>query len=161
MPPLVEVRAYSLLIVPVRFVLALAGFAGARLLGVSPGGALTLWGLGAGLFVLAMLTSRRRRLFWLRAHEATPIDSEAPVAGRAQTVARAASPSTIAVSALTAIALPLNPSLAALLAGVLAGMAVVGLVFGVELVLWEREAGVRLLATTGLRSELYVRPGAS
>ena len=39
-------------------------------------------------------------------------------------------------------------------------MALVGLIFGVELVLWERRAGMQLLSTTGLRSELYVRPAA-
>jgi leucine-zipper of insertion element IS481 len=73
------------------------------------------------------------------------------------TLARSAFPSTLAVSALTAIALPINASLAALLAGILVGMALVGLVFEVELVLWEQSRGVRLLAAFGQGRGLFVR----
>ena len=160
MAPLVDLRLYSFPIVLVRLALGLAGLAVARALGVSAAPSLRLFGLGAFLFALAMLTSRRRRLFWLRAEDALPIDAAAPVASWPWTTARAMFPSTLAVTALTALALPLNPSLAALLSGVLAGMAVVGSVFAVELVLWERSRHVRLLATTGRKTELYVRPAA-
>jgi hypothetical protein len=50
------------------------------------------------------------------------------------------------------------PEHAALLGGVLAGMGIVGGVFAVELLLWERARAVRLMSTPGLRTELYVRP---
>jgi len=50
-----------------------------------------------------------------------------------------------------------EPALAALLAGILAGMGIVALVFAFELLLWERARGVRLLSTPGLKTELYVR----
>ena len=81
-----------------------------------------------------------------------------PVESRARTLARSAYPSTLAVSVLTAIALPINASLAALLAGILGGMAVVGGIFGYELVQWELRRRVRLFALPGHGRELYVRP---
>ena len=105
-----------------------------------------------------MLTSRRRRLFWVRAGEATPIDADAPTARWAWTIARSTFPSTLAMTALAAIALPANAALSALLGGIIAGMGIVGLVFAVELLLWEQARNVRLLSTPGLKTELYVRP---
>ena len=157
MARLVDVRAYFLLILPVRLALGLAGLAAARALGVSPAASAWLFGLGVGLFALAMLTSRRRGTFFERAGNAETIDGKVVVEGRARTLARSAFPSTLAVSALTAIALPINASLAAVLAGILLGMALVGLVFGVELVLWEQSRRVRLLAAPGQGRGLFVR----
>jgi len=155
--PLVDLRRFSLPIVPIRLGLGFVFLGAARALGVTAGGSARLFGLGAFLFALAMLTSRRRRLFWVRAAEATPIDADAPVADWVWTIARSLFPSTLAMAALTAIALAANPALAALLAGILAGMGIVGLVFAVELLLWERNRNVRLLSTPGLKTELYVR----
>jgi hypothetical protein len=91
----------------------------------------------------------------VRAAEATPIDPAAPIADWAWTIGRSTFPSTLATAALAAVALPLNPALTALLGGVLAGMGVVSGVFAVELLLWERARNVRLLSTTGLKTELY------
>jgi len=153
-PPLVELRAYFLLIQPVRLVLGLVGLAAARALGVSPTASIWLFGLGAVLFALGMLTTRRRRAFFERALGAEEIDGSRAVESRARTLVRSAYPSTMAVSALTAIALPINASLAALLAGLLAGMAVVGAFFGYELVQWEQSRGVRLFALPGQGREL-------
>ena len=66
-------------------------------------------------------------------------------------------PSTIGVSVLTAIALPIDAGLAAVMAGLLGGMALGGLMFGVELAAWERSQGVRLFAAPGLQSQIFVR----
>jgi hypothetical protein len=156
--PLVDLRRHSLPIVPLRLVLGFVFLALARLAGIDPGPSARLFGLGAFLFALAMLTSRRRRLFWVRAAEATPLDAAAPTADWAWTIARSTFPSTLATAALAVLALPLNPALTALLGGVLAGMAVVGGVFAIELLQWERRRGVRLMSTPGLKTELYVRP---
>lgn len=104
-----------------------------------------------------MLTTRRRRTFFERAGSAEQVDASRAVESRTRTLARSAYPSTIAVSALTVIALPINASLAGLLAGVLAGMAIVGSVFGLELVQWEQSHGVRLFALPGQGRELFVR----
>ena len=46
------------------------------------------------------------------------------------------------MTALAAIALPTNAALAALLGGIIAGMGIVGSVFAVELLLWERARNV-------------------
>jgi hypothetical protein len=156
--PLVELRAYFLLILPVRLVLGLLGLAAARALGVPPTASIWLFGLGAALFALGMLTTRRRRAFFERAGNAQEIDASHVVEGRARTLARSAYPSTLAVSGLTAIALPINADLAALLAGILAGMAIVGSVFGLELVQWEQSRGVRLFTLADRGGELFVRP---
>jgi hypothetical protein len=158
--PLVELRAYFLLIQPVRLVLGLLGLAAARALGVAPQASIWLFGLGAVLFGLGMLTTRRRGAFFERAGDAAMIDGPRVVESRMRTLGRSAYPSTLAVSALTAIALPINASLAALLAGILAGMAVVGGFFAYELVQWEQSRGVRLFAVPGQGRELYVRSAA-
>ena len=156
--PLVELRAYFVPIQPVRLVLGLLGLAAARAVGVTPTASIWLFGLGAVFFALLMIKARRRGAFFERAGNAQEVDGERKVESRLRTFARSAYPSTIAVSALTAIALPINASLAALLAGILAGMAVVGSIFGYELVQWEQSHGVRLLAPPGLSRELFVRP---
>lgn len=159
--PLVDLRAYSLLIIPVRLVLALAGLVGARLLGVEPGPSLALFGLGAGLFVITMLAkSRPRSRFWQRVGEAQALDPGTPVEAWPRTLARATYPSTIGVSVLTAIALPIDAGLAAVMAGLMGGMALGGLIFGVELAAWERSQGVRLFAAPGLQSQIFVRRSA-
>jgi hypothetical protein len=156
--PLLDLRRYSLPIVPIRLLLGLLFLGASRVAGLEPGPSARLFGLGVFLFALAMLTSRRRRLFWVRAREATPIDARAPIADWPWTIARSTFPSTLAVTALAALALPLNSALTALLGGVLAGMGVVSGVFAVELLNWERGRGVRLMSTPGLNTELYVRP---
>jgi hypothetical protein len=142
---LVEARANALLIVPVRGVLALGGVAGARALGVSPGAALGLFAFGTGIVLFPLLTSRRRRLFWAAVAEAAPLEGEATVEGRVRTTVRAAYPSTIGLTVLTAIALAADPELAAFLAGTLAALALGAAIHGVEVVLWERSRGRRLL----------------
>jgi hypothetical protein len=155
--PLVDLRRSSLPIVPLRLLLGFVFLGASRVAGIDPAPSARLFGLGAFLFALAMLTSRRRRLFWVRAAEATELDADAPIAEWGWTIMRSMFPSTLATSALAAVALPLNPALTALLGGVLAGMGIVSGVFAVELVLWERARGVRLMSTTVLRPELYFR----
>jgi hypothetical protein len=156
--PLVELRDYALPIVLVRLVLGLAGLVGARMLGVSPGEGLALFAFGAGLFLVAAYSGGRRALFWQYAEAAEPLDPSVRIESRARALVHAAYPSTIAVSAFTAIALAIDARLAAVMAGILGGMAVGGLIFAVQLVLWEDSRRVRLLATTkGLRTKLFVR----
>ena len=151
---LFEARAHALLIVPVRLALALAGLAGARLRGVSPGSSVELFGFAAGLTLFMLLASRRRRLFWHHVADAVPLDPVVPVAGWAQTVAAATYPSTIGLTILTAIALPIDAELAAFLAGILAGLGLSALWWGLEIVTWERQRGLRLFLGT---KRVYVR----
>jgi hypothetical protein len=151
---LFEARAHALLIVPVRLVLALAGLTGARVRGVSSGSSVALFGFAAGLTLFMLLASRRRRLFWQHVADAVPLDPVVPVAGWAQTVAEAMYPSTIGLTILTAIALPIDAELAAFLAGILAGLGLSALLWGLEIVTWERQRGLRLFLGT---KRVYVR----
>jgi hypothetical protein len=104
------------------------------------------------LFLL--LASRRRRLFWHHVADAVPLDPAVPVASRAQTVVTATYPSTIGLTILTAIALPIDAELAAFLAGILAGLGAGALWQGVEIVIWERQRGLRLFLG---EKRVYVR----
>ena len=68
-------------------------------------------------------------------------------------------PSTIGLTGLTGIALAVNPRLAALLAGILAGLGLGALVFAAQLAAWERERHARLLVERGRGGRAFVRPG--
>lgn len=128
------------------------------MLGVPPGPGLALFAFGAALFLFAAYSGGRRRLFWQRVEAAGPVDPTARIESRSRALLHAAYPSTIAVSAFTAVALAIDAKLAAFLAGILGGMAAGGLIFAVQLLLWEEREGVRLLSTTtGLRTKLFVR----
>jgi hypothetical protein len=65
--------------------------------------------------------------------------------GRWHGLAEAAYPSTIGLTALTAIALALQPPLAAFLAGILAGLAAMSVVGFTRLTLLERSRQSRIL----------------
>jgi hypothetical protein len=159
--PVVDLRAYLLLIIPVRLGLAFAGLFGARLLGVDPGQAFALFGLGFGLFfITALAKSRPQSRFWQRVRDAQALEPGTPVEAWPRTLARAAYPSTIGVSVLTAIALPINAGLAAVMAGLLGGMALGALLSGVEVAAWERSQGVRLFTSPGLQTRIFVRRSA-
>jgi hypothetical protein len=67
-------------------------------------------------------------------------------------------PSTAGVAILAAVSLAFEPLLAAVLAGVLAGMGVVSLASWVEVVLWERRAGATLYADYDVHTRRYVAP---
>ena len=64
-------------------------------------------------------------------------------------VVSAVFPSTVGVAALAVAALGFEPTLAALLAGILAGLGVAALLFGIDLLLSERRTGVRLFLVRG------------
>ena len=72
-------------------------------------------------------------------------EGEASVEGRVRTTVRAAYPSTIGLTVLTAIALAADPELAAFLAGTLAALGLGAAIHAVEVVLWERSRGRRIL----------------
>ena len=142
---LVDARSYSLLIVPVRFALGLAGLGGALLLHVSSGISLGEFGFACGFTFFLLLMSRRRRAFWKKVETAQPAEEGVSIDSALRTVGKAAYPSTIGLTALTAIALAINPVLAAFLAGILAGMGLASLQLGAELIAWERWNSTRLL----------------
>jgi hypothetical protein len=69
-------------------------------------------------------------------------------------------PSTIGLSAVTVIALVLSPELAAVLAGILAGLGLAALYSAGQLILREHELGGRLFAERGRGGRVFLsRPG--
>jgi hypothetical protein len=91
------------------------------------------------------------------AHPTVPIPYVTP--GDLFSGARKATTTAASTAASTATNLLPSPRRLAFY-GILGGMAVAGLIFGLELMQWERSRGVRLLATPGLRSRLFVRQAA-
>jgi hypothetical protein len=65
-------------------------------------------------------------------------------------------PSTAGVAVLAAISLVFEPILAAVLAGILAGMGIVSLVSCVEVALWERRSDAQLLADADVHTRRYI-----
>jgi hypothetical protein len=150
------VRAQALLIAPVRLALAVAGVAGARLRGVDAGTAAGSFALGAVVILFAVLASGRRQRTWAEIDAAEPAPTGAATEPRWRTLAAATYPSTIGVSALFAIAIVKDPLLAALLAGVLAGLGLAAVAFAAQLTLWERARAGRLLVERGPHGRAFV-----
>ncbi|HSC49992.1 MAG TPA: hypothetical protein VLD16_06985 [Gaiellaceae bacterium] len=142
-PLLVEAREQALLIAGLRLVLALAGVVAAVAFGVDRGAALGLLAVGAFALLLAVYGGDRRRRSALKFAEPQPVPADARFAGKARTLAHVAYPSTIGLTALIAVALWPQPGLAALLAGLLAGLAAMSLVGLARLALWEDERRTR------------------
>jgi asparagine N-glycosylation enzyme membrane subunit Stt3 len=120
---------------------ALAGgiFGGALAEGLPRAG--VLLAIGAGAVVLALHAANRRPLSFDSLPDAP---ADAVYGPWWQSVARAALPSTVGLGILGAVALAFSRALAGLCAGLLAGLAILGLVFGILLVLEERKHGARL-----------------
>jgi hypothetical protein len=108
--------------------------------------------------LVSIMGGRRRRFVWLRLAEAEPLAREARLEPRRLIVARAAYPSTIGLTVLVAMALWLQPPLAALLAGILAGLGGAALGFGAQLAAWERQRGARVLAEPGRGGRVFEVP---
>jgi hypothetical protein len=70
-------------------------------------------------------------------------------------------PSTVGVAVLAAASLAFQPILAAVLAGILAGMGIVGLVSCLEVALWERQTGAQLYGDIAVHTRRYVAPAPS
>jgi hypothetical protein len=158
-PALIAARAQALLIGLLRLALAAGAVAVVVVRGVDLRVALELCALGAGLLVFAVLAGSRRRGERGRLDEAALLVGPASVVSHARALARATYPSTIGLTATTAIALAARPPLAALLAGILAGLGALALVAAAELALWERRRGGRVLTGTGPGGRVFLQRG--
>ena len=144
-PALVEARQQALLIASLRGLLAVAGVLAAMARGVHAGPAFGLAVFGAALVLLSVYGGGKPARSAARFANPEPTPSEARMQGPWRGLAEAAFPSTIGLTALTAIALWPQPPLAAFLAGILAGLAVMSLVGFVKLTLLERRRRSRIL----------------
>jgi hypothetical protein len=135
-----SVRLRLLLIGPLRLGLGIVFLVAARAAGGSS--TATLIAFAAGAFALAFLVPNDPRARFRRAPEApAELPADARVAPAWLHAVHAALPSTVGVSILAAITLAFRPTLAAFLAGVLAGLGLAAL-FGAY----------------GMDGELYVDP---
>lgn len=144
-PALVEARQQALLIAALRGLLAVGGVIASVARGVHPGPALGLAIFGAALVLLSIYGGGRPARSRARFANPEPAPADAHMQGRWRGLAEAAYPSTIGLTALTAIALWPQPPLAAFLAGILAGLAVMSLVGFTRLTLLERSRRSRIL----------------
>lgn len=156
--PLVPVRARLLTSAAINLILGSAGFAGSLLAGLEGDVAATFFVLGATLFTVIALHrtfSEPARLDEAAARAAPP---RAERASATQLARSAVIPSAAGLSVLVAISLAFNTSLAALLAGFVAGMGIGTLLVAAYVTFWERGARVRLLQEdAGHPPQLYSR----
>ena len=155
---LVDARAQMLLIGILRVGLATAGLAASIALGARAGAAAALFVAGALVVLVAIVSGRRGRLVWQRLAEAERLAPSTRPEPRGRSLARATYPSTIGLTVLIAIALWPEPALAALLAGILAGIGGAALGFGAQLAAWERRRGARVLAEPGRGGRVFEVP---
>jgi hypothetical protein len=140
-PRLARVVTAALLVTPVRIVLGCVVLVAARLVGAEPTPAALAFGTAAGGTAFVILNDPRRRL-WLRRTEPGPAPLDARYLSRLELVRAAIFPSTVGVTVLAVVALAVDrATLAALLAGVLAGMGLASLGAGVDWLLRERQEG--------------------
>lgn len=121
-----SMRLRLLLIGPIRLVLGVVFLGAAHAAGGSSSGALVAF--AAAAFALAFFVPNDPRARFRRADdEPAELPADATVAPAWLHAFHAALPSTIGVSILAAATLPFNPTLAALLAGILAGLGLAAL----------------------------------
>ena len=155
-PALVDARVQALLIAGVRLVIAVAALASARVRGLDPGPAAALFAFGVGVLLIALPASVTRRPDRRRPRDAEPLPPGAAPLPHRRALALAMYPSTIGLTAVTVVALVAKPELAAVLAGILAGLGLAALWSAGQLALWERELGGRLLAERGREGRVFL-----
>ncbi|MGZ4292031.1 MAG: hypothetical protein ACXVQQ_05500 [Gaiellaceae bacterium] len=125
-----SLRDRALLVTPVRIALGVVWLVAARIAGAPPTGAVLAFGGGAFVIVFTLFNDPRAR--FLRSGDPKPAPRDALVAGPVRQALAATIPSTVGVSVLAAIALVPQPTLAALLGGISAGLGVAGALYGLR-----------------------------
>ena len=120
-------RERTLGVIPIRLALGALWLVGARVMGLATAPALLAFAVGVLGITFAALNDPRARF---RREEAEPVDAppDAIVAPRWRQALAATLPSTVGVSILAAIAVVPQPTLAALLGGVSAGLGLAALI---------------------------------
>jgi hypothetical protein len=157
-PALVDARVQALLIAGVRLAIAVAALALARVRGLDGGHVAAFFALGVGVLLIALPASVTRRAGPRRPAEAQPLPPGRDPLPHRRALTLAMYPSTIGLTAVTAVALVVRPELAAVLAGILAGLGLAALWSAGQLALWERELGGRLFAERGKGGRVFVAP---
>ena len=146
-------------VAPIRFAVAGAGLGASLAAGASRQAAVLAFALGLAGGTLFVVADPRRR-WGGGAAEVEPV--EPPLGAKEEewwrTALRACYPSTLGLAVLAIISLKFNAVLVGVLAGVIGGLGVAGLVAGVEVAARERKLGGRVLAQRG-SGELYLDRG--
>ena len=132
---------YLLALAGIRLGLAALGLAASIAAGAEARSAGVGVAFGAAASAGALLTDRRRLL--VRRPPVEPLPAGARRAPLSRAVAKGLLPSTVGVTALLVASLGFEPVLAAVLAGILAGMGGVGFAAFVEISLLERQRRAR------------------
>jgi len=137
-------------VTPLRFVLAAGTLLAAIAAGAASSSARVAFGLGlvggAGL----VLGDPRRRML-RREIVFRPAPEEFDLEEPWRSSLRALYPSSLGLTVLSLVALAWDPVLSAVLAGVIAGLGVAGLISAVDVALQERRLGGRVLSLAGAR----------
>ena len=145
----------ALVVAPVRIVAGLAGLAVAIAAGSPRPAAVLAFALAALGLVVVVVADPRRHLFRLP-DDPPEADAGAVEDGLARLGLAAIFPSTAGVAMLALVALLFEPTLTALLAGILVGLGLAALVTGGDLLLGERRRGRRLFLVRGTQ-QIVVR----
>jgi hypothetical protein len=124
------------------------------LAGAPASGALLAFGVTASGSTFLLVSDRRALLLRGPVRKPEPVPSDALFETGWEIARAGVLPSTVGVAVLTAVALAFNALLAALLAGVLGGMAAAGAISWVQVAMRQRSEGATLYAGGG---RLYAR----
>jgi hypothetical protein len=136
-PQVVRLSLRARVLAPIRGGLSALGVVAAVLDGARPGSALLAWAFGAIMVSIVLAGDRRGR----RTTAPEPLPGEAVPESWAQIARTDVLPSTVGVALLTSVALVIDPVLAAVLAGILGGMALMTMVSRVQVAVEERRLG--------------------
>ena len=154
--PLQSLPRRALVIAPIRLALAGLGLAAALVAGSPGASALLAFAATTVATVTLVIADPRARFF--RIPELPPDAApDAAEDGLGRLALTAAFPSTLGVAVLLGVTLATEPTLAAVMAGILAGLGLAALAGAVELLSFERTHGLRLYAERGT-SRVVSRP---
>ena len=125
-----SLRDRALYVTPIRLALGAVWLVAARIAGAPATGGVLAFAGGAFVIVFTLFNDPRSR--FLRRGEARPAPADVLVASRVRQALHATLPSTVGVSALAAISLVFQPTLAAFLGGISAGLGIAGALYAVR-----------------------------
>jgi hypothetical protein len=146
-PRVVRLSLRALVLGPIRAGLSALGLLGSLAAGGGPRGAVLGWALGAGLIALFLGFDPRNR----PARRPEPLPADATRESWSEIARTDVFPSTVTLAVATGIVLPFDSVLAAFLAGILGGMALMSVVSLVTVAVLERRHGGTLYVERGSR----------
>jgi hypothetical protein len=151
-PRVVQLALRARVLAAIRGGLSALGGVAAVLVGAQTDAVVLGWAVGAVLVSIVLAGDRRGRLTM----DPLPLPAQAIPESSAEIARTDVVPSTVGVAVLVLVALPFEAVLAAMMAGILGGMALMTIVSGVQVAVAERRFGGQLYVQRAPRL-LYVR----